>query len=83
MVWPSRPQACILPRPVDREIHAKHNNDGMAEVSLAPDASAPLVAMAFKLVEEKFGQVTYMRIYQGTLNKGEFYWNSRQRKKAH
>ena len=47
-----------------------------------PTPTSPLVAMAFKLVEEAFGQVTYMRIYQGTLKKGEFYWNSRQRKKA-
>ena len=38
--------------------------------------------MAFKLVEEPFGQVTYMRIYQGTLSKGTFYFNSRQRKRA-
>ncbi|SIO11904.1 translation elongation factor 2 (EF-2/EF-G) [Singulisphaera sp. GP187] len=71
-----------LPSPLDREIHAKDNNDGMAEVALAPDAELPLVAMAFKLVEEAFGQVTYMRIYQGTLRKGEFYLNARQRKKA-
>ena len=41
-----------------------------------------LVSMAFKLVEEPFGQVTFVRIYQGTLSKGTFYFNSRQRKRA-
>ena len=71
-----------LPSPLDREIFAKDNNNGMAEIPLAADPDAPLVAMAFKLVEESFGQVTYMRIYQGTLAKGTFYFNSRQRKRA-
>src|SRR5215210_6005056 len=71
-----------LPSPLDREITAKDNDNGMAEMKLAADPEAPLVAMAFKLVEEPFGQVTYMRIYQGTLKKGEFYLNSRQRKKT-
>ena len=70
-----------LPSPLDREIFAKDNDNGMAEVPLAADPDAPLVAMAFKLVEEQFGQVTYMRIYQGTLKKGTFYFNSRKRKK--
>ncbi len=71
-----------LPAPLDREIFAKDNNNGMAEIPLAADPDAPLVAMAFKLVEESFGQVTYMRIYQGTLSKGTFYFNARQRKRA-
>ena len=71
-----------LPSPLDREFFAKDNNNGMAETPLASDPDAPLVAMAFKLVEESFGQVTYMRIYQGTLAKGTFYFNSRQRKRA-
>ncbi len=71
-----------LPSPLDREIHAKDNDDGMVDVPLSPDPDAPLVAMAFKLVEESFGQVTYMRVYQGTLNKGTFYYNSRQKKRA-
>ncbi len=71
-----------LPSPLDREIFAKDNNNGMAEIPLAADPDAPLVAMAFKLVEESFGQVTYMRIYQGTLKKGTFYFNARQRKRA-
>jgi elongation factor G len=70
-----------LSSPLDREVFAKDNNNGMSEVPLAADPNAPLVAMAFKLVEEPFGQVTYMRIYQGTLQKGQFYYNSRQRKK--
>ncbi|MGC8643778.1 MAG: elongation factor G [Isosphaeraceae bacterium] len=71
-----------LPSPLDREVFAKDNNNGMAELPLAADPDAGLVAMAFKLVEESFGQVTYMRIYQGTLKKGTFYFNSRQRKRA-
>ncbi len=71
-----------LSSPLDREIFARDNNNGMAEVPLAADPDAPLVAMAFKLVEESFGQVTYMRIYQGTLSKGTFYFNARQRKRA-
>ncbi len=74
--------AAYLPSPLDREIFAKDNDNGMAEVPLSADPDAPLVAMAFKLVEEPFGQVTYMRIYQGTLKKGSFYYNSRQRKKG-
>jgi elongation factor G len=71
-----------LPSPLDREIFAKDHNNGGAEVPLAPDPDAPLVSMAFKLVEEPFGQVTFVRIYQGTLNKGTFYFNSRQRRRA-
>jgi len=73
--------ASYLPSPLDRAIFAKDNNNGMAEVPLAADPDSPLVAMAFKLVEEQFGQVTYMRIYQGTLKKGTFYFNSRKKKK--
>jgi elongation factor G len=71
-----------LPSPLDREVRAKDNDEGMAEIALKPDPDAPLVAMAFKLVEEAFGQVTYVRIYQGTLQKGTFYYNTRQKKRA-
>jgi elongation factor G len=71
-----------LPSPLDREVFAKNHQNGGAEVPLASDPDAPMVAMAFKLVEEPFGQVTFVRIYQGTLSKGSFYYNTRQRKRA-
>ncbi len=71
-----------LPSPLDREVKAHDNDAEMAEIELKPEPDAPLVAMAFKLVEEAFGQVTYMRIYQGTLRKGTFYYNSRQKKRS-
>ena len=37
----------------------------------SPIPTKPFVGMAFKIVEDPFGQLTFMRIYQGTINKGE------------
>ncbi len=67
-----------LPSPLDRMYYAQDlGNDG-AEVAMTADPDAPVVAMAFKLVEESFGQLAYTRIYQGTLTKGMTVVNTRQ-----
>ncbi|MDP6635381.1 MAG: elongation factor G [Phycisphaerae bacterium] len=66
-----------LPSPVDRTSFARdHDNEG-AETPLSCDPDAPLVAMAFKIVDESFGQLSYTRIYQGRMEKGKRYRNAR------
>ena len=44
---------------------------------LETDADKPLVALAFKLEDGRYGQLTYMRIYQGTLKKDDSSTTSR------
>ncbi len=66
-----------LPSPIDRVAYAKDNANEGAEITITADTEAPLVAMAFKLVDEPFGQITYTRIYQGVMRRGKQYKNSR------
>ena len=66
-----------LPSPLDRTVVARDHDNAGAEVTVACDPDAPVVALAFKLVDESFGQLTYTRVYQGTLTKGGTYRNAR------
>jgi len=71
-----------LPSPLDRTSFARdHDNEG-AETPLVCDPSAPMVGMVFKIVDETFGQLSYARIYQGTITKGQSYINARTAKKV-
>ena len=66
-----------LPSPLDRSNVAIDHDNAEALVTLTCDASAPLVAMAFKVVDESFGQLTYTRVYQGAIRKGSQVTNAR------
>ncbi len=70
-----------LPSPLEREIKAKNWENPEESFPLEPDSSKPFVGMAFKIVEEAFGQLTFMRIYQGTIEKGGTYYNQRTGRK--
>lgn len=70
-----------LPSPLDRVSFARdHDNEG-SEVPLASDPDGAFVGMVFKIVDESFGQLSYMRIYQGRLVKGQQYRNARTNRK--
>jgi elongation factor G len=66
-----------LPSPLDREIRARAWDNPENKVPLEPSPSKPFVGMAFKIVEDPYGQLTYMRIYQGTITKGGTFVNQR------
>jgi elongation factor G len=59
-----------LPNPLEKPNFAFDLQNKEAEIPIHCDPTAPLIALAFKLEESKFGQLTYLRIYQGTIKKG-------------
>ncbi|CAM9422944.1 unnamed protein product, partial [Choristocarpus tenellus] len=70
-----------LPNPTEVSNYALDtaNNEAKVEVECRPDA--PTLALAFKLEEGKYGQLTYMRVYQGTITKGQMLFNFNSGKK--
>ncbi len=70
-----------LPEPGDIENSGIDLANEEAPILLASDANKPLVALAFKLEDSRYGQLTYLRVYQGTIAKGCSILNSRTQKK--
>lgn len=70
-----------LPNPTEREIRARKVDDETQRIELRPDPKQPLVGMAFKIVDDPFGQLTFMRLYQGQVTSGQLYYNQRTGKK--
>lgn len=62
--------ADYLPSPTEKPNVAFDLQNKEAEIPINCDPAAPLIALAFKLEESKFGQLTYLRVYQGTIKKG-------------
>lgn len=71
----------LLPCPGDVQNEALDMERDEAPAIMDSDPKKPVVALAFKLEDGQYGQLTYIRVYQGTLAKGSAVVNIRSGKK--
>jgi elongation factor G len=71
----------LLPCPEDVANFALDMDKDETPVRLVSDPEAPFVALAFKLEDRTYGQLTYIRVYQGALRKGDTIINVRTGRK--
>ncbi len=71
----------LLPDPSEVSNTALDLDNEEAPIELGTDSSEPTVALAFKLEDGQYGQLTYIRVYQGTLAKGDTLINTRNGRK--
>uniref|UniRef100_A0A8D2P5Y6 Elongation factor G, mitochondrial n=2 Tax=Zosterops lateralis melanops TaxID=1220523 RepID=A0A8D2P5Y6_ZOSLA len=76
-----------LPNPSEVENYALLNKGDSQEqtkflLNSARDDSQPFIGLAFKLEAGRFGQLTYVRVYQGMLRKSDYIYNTRTGKKV-
>jgi elongation factor G len=74
----------FLPDPTEVTNEAiRVNKEGKEEsFEVKPDSELPFMGLAFKLEVSPYGQLTYLRMYQGSLTKGDSIINSRTGKKV-
>lgn len=72
----------FLPNPSEVLNTALDVSKNETTVNLVPAVQQPFVGLAFKLEEGKYGQLTYVRVYQGRLRKGNYITNVKTGKKV-
>ena len=70
-----------LPAPNEVKNVALDLDNNEAEVELESVDNKPCVALGFKLDDGQYGQLTYTRVYQGKIKKGEELYNTRNKKR--
>ena len=71
----------FLPSPVDIAPATGTNAKGDQEIVCKADENGPFAALAFKIVADPFGKLTYFRVYSGSVNKGDEIYNSTKERK--
>jgi len=71
-----------LPSPLDaKPIAGVNPKDDSAVIVRKPDDKEPFAALAFKIATDPYGNLTYFRVYSGTLEKGSYVYNARSGRK--
>src|SRR5665213_8872 len=72
----------FLPSPLEAKtitgMDPKHNDE---QIERRPDDKEPFAALAFKIATDPYGNLTYFRVYSGTLEKGSYVYNARSGRK--
>ncbi|MBU3703251.1 MAG: elongation factor G [Ilumatobacteraceae bacterium] len=71
----------FLPSPLDIPAAQGTNLKGDQVVERSADENGTFAALAFKIVADPFGKLTYFRVYSGTINKGDEVYNSTKERK--
>lgn len=74
--------SAYLPCPTDVVNIALDLKNNEEEFPVSNSADDPSIMLAFKLEDGRYGQLTYVRTYQGLLQKGDTVYNSRTGKKV-
>ena len=70
-----------LPSPLDIPPAEGTDMKGENIVERKADENQPFAALAFKIVSDPFGKLTYFRVYSGAIKKGEELYNSTKDRK--
>ncbi|MDQ6823485.1 MAG: elongation factor G [Candidatus Eremiobacteraeota bacterium] len=71
----------FLPSPLEAKTIVGKNPSTGDPMTRKADDSEPFAALAFKIATDPYGNLTYFRVYSGTLNKGSYVYNSRSGRK--
>ncbi len=72
----------FLPSPLDaKAITGLDPRDESKTLQRLPDDKQPFAALAFKIATDPYGNLTYFRVYSGTLEKGSYVYNARNGRK--
>ena len=74
--------SAYLPCPTDVVNNALDLEKDEEEFPVSNSEDDPLIMLAFKLEDGRYGQLTYVRTYQGLMQKGDTVYNSRTGKKV-